>query len=167
MKRVKALVLGAVMVGAMGLMAGCGSDTVGYVDVQKVSQQSQKMQDVTKEMQAKNDELTAQLNAINPETNPEEYAQKKQELSNEFRNFQQAKDEELENYFREEVGKVAKQEGASIVLVKGDVVSGGVDLTDKVLDAIGRVDPATANANATAAATTDANAGAATTDANK
>ncbi|MCF0156374.1 MAG: OmpH family outer membrane protein [Veillonella sp.] len=167
MKRVKALVLGAVMVGAMGLMAGCGSDTVGYVDVQKVSQQSQKMQDVTKEMQAKNDELTAQLNAINPETNPEEYAQKKQELSNEFRNFQQAKDEELENYFREEVGKVAKQEGASIVLVKGDVVSGGVDLTDKVLDAIGRVDPATANANANAAATTDANAGAATTDANK
>ncbi|MCF0154343.1 MAG: OmpH family outer membrane protein [Veillonella sp.] len=167
MKRVKALVLGAVMVGAMGLMAGCGSDTVGYVDVQKVSQQSQKMQDVTKEMQAKNDELTAQLNAINPETNPEEYAQKKQELSNEFRNFQQAKDEELENYFREEVGKVAKQEGASIVLVKGDVVSGGVDLTDKVLDAIGRVDPATANANANAAATTGANAGAATTDANK
>ena len=48
MKRTKSLVIGAVMVSAMSLLAGCGSDKVGYVDTNKIVQQSQKMADVNK-----------------------------------------------------------------------------------------------------------------------
>ena len=64
MKRTKSLVIGAVMVSAMSLLAGCGSDKVGYVDTNKIVQQSQKMADVNKDVAAKKAELEAKMNAV-------------------------------------------------------------------------------------------------------
>ena len=64
MKRTKSLVIGAVMVSAMSLLAGCGSDKVGYVDTNKIVQQSQKMADVNKDVAAKKAELEAKINLM-------------------------------------------------------------------------------------------------------
>lgn len=150
MKRTKSLVIGAVMVGAMSLLAGCGSDKVGYVDTNKIVQQSQKMADVNKDVAAKKAELEAKMNAVD-QSNATAVQKAQQDAQAEFEAYTNSKDKEIQDYFEDEVGKVAKQEGITVVLAHRAVAAGGVDLTDKVLDAVGRADTSSQEANQQAA----------------
>lgn len=150
MKRTKSLVIGAVMVGAMSLLAGCGSDKVGYVDTNKIVQQSQKMADVNKDVAAKKAELEAKMNAVD-QSDATAVQKAQQDAQAEFEAYTNSKDKEIQDYFEDEVGKVAKQEGITVVLAHRAVAAGGVDLTDKVLDAVGRADTSSQEANQQAA----------------
>ena len=50
----KRMATGAMMVCALGLVAGCGSsEKVGVVNTEKLVQESQKAKDINKEMEAK------------------------------------------------------------------------------------------------------------------
>ena len=74
-----------------------------------------------------------------------------QDAQAEFEAYTNSKDKEIQDYFEDEVGKVAKQEGITVVLAHRAVAAGGIDLTDKVLDAVGRADTSSQEANQQAA----------------
>ena len=58
----KRMATGAMMVCALGLVAGCGSsDKVGVVNTEKIVQESNKAKDLNKEMEAKQKEITDRL----------------------------------------------------------------------------------------------------------
>lgn len=153
MKHTKSLVMGAVMMGTMALLGGCGSDKVGYVDTVKLQQQSQKMQEVNKDVAAKKQELEQRLAAVDP-NDAQNYQKAQQDAQREWDTYTDSKDQEIQKYFEDEIGKVAKKEGVTVVLTRNAVASGGEDLTDKVLEQVGRADT---SATTTTAANGNAN----------
>ena len=52
-KKMKSLILGATMIMALPIIGGCGSNTIGYVDSQKVVTQTAKSIEINKEINAK------------------------------------------------------------------------------------------------------------------
>lgn len=154
MKHTKSLAIAAVMMGAMALLGGCGSDKVGYVDTIKLQQQSQKMQDVNKDVAAKKQELEQRLAAVDP-NDAQNYQKAQQDAQREWDTYTDSKDQEIQKYFEDEIGKVAEKEGVTVVLTRNAVASGGEDLTDKVLDQVGRADTS-ATTTTDAATTTNA-----------
>lgn len=154
MKHTKSLAIAAVMMGTMALLGGCGSDKVGYVDTIKLQQQSQKMQEVNKEVAAKKQELEQRLAAVDP-NDAQNYQKAQQDAQREWDTYTDSKDQEIQKYFEDEIGKVAEKEGVTVVLTRNAVASGGEDLTDKVLDQVGRADTS-ATTTTDAATTTNA-----------
>lgn len=154
MKHTKSLAIAAVMMGTMALLGGCGSDKVGYVDTIKLQQQSQKMQDINKDVAAKKQELEQRLAAVDP-NDAQNYQKAQQDAQREWDTYTDSKDQEIQKYFEDEIGKVAEKEGITVVLTRNAVASGGEDLTDKVLDQVGRADTS-ATTTTDAATTTNA-----------
>lgn len=154
MKHTKSLAIAAVMMGTMALLGGCGSDKVGYVDTIKLQQQSQKMQDINKDVAAKKQELEQRLAVVDP-NDAQNYQKAQQDAQREWDTYTDSKDQEIQKYFEDEIGKVAEKEGITVVLTRNAVASGGEDLTDKVLDQVGRADTS-ATTTTDAATTTNA-----------
>ena len=56
-KKMKSLILGATMIMALPIIGGCGSNTIGYVDSQKVVTQTAKSIEINKEINAKGNDI--------------------------------------------------------------------------------------------------------------
>lgn len=132
----KSVLAAMLLVGSVGLIGGCGSaETIGYVDVQKIMQESQKGQEVAQQANQKRQELTQKVDAAQGD---EAKAKANQEAQQEWAIFASTTQKSLHDYIEQNTGAVAKEKGVSIVLDKQAVTSGGEDLTDAVLDKMGR-----------------------------
>lgn len=119
-------------------VAGCGGRTAsfGYVDMQKVFQESQKVKDLQAQMEAKQKELLEKAQQEEGTVPQEEFDKKQQERNIEFMAFSQDIQKQFETTLRQVIDEVAKEKGLGAVLVKDNVLSGGTDITDDIIKKI-------------------------------
>ena len=133
-KKMKSLVLGATMIMALPIIGGCGSNTIGYVDAQKIMTQTSKSIEINKEINAKDKELQEKVNAADEATKAQVISDAKQD----YAAFTNAKEQELKQYIDQQVNELAKEKKLDVVLLKGAVVGGGVDVTDDLINKMGK-----------------------------
>ena len=133
-KRIKSLVLGASLVASMAVLGGCGSNNIGYVDSVKVANSTEKGIEITKEINAKKAELDAKIAAADEASKAQVTTDAKQD----FNAFTTAKNQELKQYIDQQVNELAKEKKLDVVLLKGAVVGGGVDVTDDLINKMGK-----------------------------
>lgn len=134
MKRITLVAL--IIVFSSVFIAGCGgrNASFGYVDMQKVFQESQKVKDLRAQMETKQTEIMGKMQEEEQANlSQEELAKKQQELSTEFMAFSQGIEKEFQTLFEKTVYEVAQEQKLGAVLTKENVLSGGVDITEAVI----------------------------------
>ena len=117
---------------AAAAVSACGSaNKVAVVDVQKVQQDSAKIQAIQKEITDKNAEIQ---NRLTTDSQADEDMQKKvQEAQQERMIFVQGKQKQIQSMVETQSAAVAKEKNIGIVMHKRVVPAGAVDITDEVL----------------------------------
>ena len=118
---------------AAAAVSACGSaNKVAVVDVQKVQQDSAKIQAIQKEITDKNAEIQNRLTTDSQAGLSDEDMQKKvQEAQQERMIFVQSK--QIQSMVETQSAAVAKEKNIGIVMHKRVVPAGAVDITDEVL----------------------------------
>ena len=145
-KKVKRLVAGALMAATLGLVAGCGTqDQVGYVDGQTLMTQSQKGVDAKNKLMAKQQEIQKRVAQETRGKSQEEQQQIMAKADQEFSIYQQAIVKDFRNNLDANVQAVAKEKHLTMVVEKNTLISGGEDITNDVLDKMGKAKDASAS----------------------
>ena len=97
----KSLILGATMIMVLPIIGGCGSNTIGYVDSQKVVTQTAKSIEINKEINAKGKELQAKIDAADEASKAQVTTDAKQD----FNAFTTAKNQELKLQKMKQINK--------------------------------------------------------------
>ena len=130
----KRMATGAMMVCALGLVAGCGTtDKVGVVNTVKLVQESQKAKDINKEMEAKQKEVTDRLAQVQGTQTEDQFHQTQMNAQQELQIFGQAKGKEFKAYVESNIQAVAKEKELTVVANDQAIVTGGIDITEDVL----------------------------------
>ena len=130
----KRMATGAMMVCALGLVAGCGiTDKVGVVNTEKLVQESQKAKDINKEMEAKQKEVTDRLAQVQGTQTEDQFHQTQMNAQQELQIFGQAKGKEFKAYVESNIQAVAKEKELTVVANDQAIVTGGIDITEDVL----------------------------------
>lgn len=123
MRRIGFAVLMVVMMAALG---GCSNaNTVGIVDTNKVMTDSAKVKEIREKMMS----LEADLSKQQATASKEEMQAKQAAAEVEVTKMQQ----DFKTQFEKAVDEVAKEKKLSVVLHKGGVATGGIDVTDDVV----------------------------------
>ncbi|WP_346353592.1 OmpH family outer membrane protein [Azotosporobacter soli] len=131
MKRIGLVVL---MVLVMGLLGGCsGAATVGVVDMNKVMTDSPKVKDLQEQLKTKGTALEEGLNKEKASLSPEEFQKRQEQAYGEFVKLQQDVKGQFDTSLNKAMEEVAKDKKLGVILHKGGVATGGVDVTDEVL----------------------------------
>lgn len=158
-KRMKSLMLGATLIVALPILGGCGSNNIGYVDSIKVANNTEKGIAITKEINAKDKELQAKVAAADEATRPQVI----QEARQEFAAFSNAKASEYRQYQEQQINELVKDKKLDVVIEKGAVIGGGTDVTEDLINKMGKASEADIKAmeqEAQAEAAQEAQAGA-------
>ena len=145
MKKQYIIGIGALLIGtAVGMCFTC-SPKIAVVNVNQVVQAYPKLSLVQRENALKVGELSQWLDAAQKKIDAEKdktkkaaliqqtqavAVQRKAEIQKEYAQ----KTTELDNEITEIIANVAKKSGCKVVFAKASVVSGGVDITEKVLE---------------------------------
>ena len=114
---------------AAAAVSACGSaNKVAVVDVQKVQQDSAKIQAIQKEITDKNAEIQNRLTTDSQAGLSDEDMQKKERMI-----FVQSKQKQIQSMVETQSAAVAKEKNIGIVMHKRVVPAGAVDITDEVL----------------------------------
>ncbi|MBE6091752.1 OmpH family outer membrane protein [Selenomonas ruminantium] len=119
-------------------MASAASSNVGVVDYSQIMSQHPKVQAASNEMQTAVQEAQKEFEEKSANMNDNEkrdyYTQTQQRLQQKNQELM----EPITKNVEESVKKVAEQKGLSVVLDKGAVVYGGVDITQDVLKQVSK-----------------------------
>ena len=116
------------------LMAAAAVSACGSANVQKVQQDSAKIQAIQKEITDKNAEIQNRLTTDSQAGLSDEDMQKKvQEAQQERMIFVQSKQKQIQSMVETQSAAVAKEKNIGIVMHKRVVPAGAVDITDEVL----------------------------------
>ena len=130
----KRMATGAMMVCALGLVAGCGSsDKVGVVNTEKIVQESNKAKELNKEMEAKQKEITDRLAQVQGTQSEEEFHNTQMNAQQELQIFGQAKSKEFKAYVESNIQSVAKEKELTVVANDQAIMTGGIDITEDVI----------------------------------
>ncbi len=130
----KGLLIGAAMMGSL-LMAGCGSDAkFGTIDMNRVWNESEKLQTIQAEYTAKAQDLTTKLQQEQAALPADQFQQKQQEAYQELSQIKRELGAQLETTMKTAADQVAQDKGLSLILVKESVAQGGIDVTDDVIN---------------------------------
>ena len=136
----KRMATGAMMVCALGLVAGCGSsDKVGVVNTEKIVQESNKAKDLNKEMEAKQKEITDRLAQVQGTQSEEEFHNTQMNAQQELQIFGQAKSKEFKAYVESNIQSVAKEKELTVVANDQAIMTGGIDITEDVIKKMNEV----------------------------
>ncbi len=160
MKRgMKQLLVALSLVVATGFIAGCGSsEKAGYVDSLKIRQESAKAQELEGKITQRQQAIQERLQKAQQEKSAEEFNTEVQKARQEMSAFSSAMSTEYRNSVEAATAQVAKEKKLTVVLDQAAMVQGGEDITDAVLDKMGRkaANNTTDSANATNAASGNA-----------
>lgn len=155
-KGIRRLVAGVFLTTTVLALAGCGStDKVGYVNVYTLRTQSAKAMELQKKVEDKDKEIQTRLDQVKATKSDDEYRQEDAKASREFDIYRNAMSSEFKNYVESNVAQVAKDQKYTIVVDGMSVTEGGTDLTEAVLEKMGKAQADTSsNASTGAGATT-------------
>lgn len=117
-----------------GMLAGCGaSETMGYVDMQKITKESPKAQTMQQEIEKKRQEISQRLDSQKGSLSDQDFAKKQQEAQQEMQVFAEVQQKQFMSYMESQMAAVAKEKDLGIIVIKNAVHQGGVDVTEDVL----------------------------------
>ena len=127
------------LIASMSILAGCGNnEKIAYVDTVKIQQESTKAHEIEDKIKAKQEDVGKRLEAVKAKGNEEEYTAAVQKANQEMSIYSKAMAKEMESYVDGNLGQIAKDGGYTLVVDKYANISGGTDITEQVLDKIGR-----------------------------
>ena len=131
MKRIGLVMLMVFMVAMLG---GCSnSATIGVVDMNKVMTDSPKVKELQEQLKTKGTALEEGLNKEKATLKPEEFQKRQEQAYNEFVKAQQDVKGQFDTTLNKVLEEVAKEKKLGVILHKGGVANGGIDVTDEVL----------------------------------
>lgn len=136
------------LIGLAAVISACGSESkVGVVDVQKVQQESTKIQAIQKEMTDKDAEIQKRLTAdADAGLSDEEMQKKVQEAQQERTIFIQSKQKQIQSMVESQSAAIAKEKNIGIIMHKRVVPAGAIDITDDILKKLNGAADESANA---------------------
>jgi Skp family chaperone for outer membrane proteins len=125
---------GAILVlGAVVLTNGCGT-TIGVVDSQRVLNESVKALQYQRQLDDREKQMAAELSALAPQVSQAELSARRARLLTELAQMRRDLEAQLNQEIYQVAGRVARQDGLRIVIVKGASLRGGRDVTQQVID---------------------------------
>ncbi|MHB8730505.1 MAG: OmpH/Skp family outer membrane protein [bacterium] len=125
---------GAILVlGAVVLAGGCGS-TIGVVDSQRVLNESVKALQYQRQLDDREKQMAAELSALAPQVSQAELTARRARLLTELAQMRRDLEAQLNQEIYVVAGRVARQDGLRVVIVKGAALRGGRDITQQVID---------------------------------
>lgn len=141
-KKTKRIFAGLALMLSVTVLAGCGSqDKVGYVNQTKIIQETQKGNDISKKFQDKQIEIMTRLQQAQNSQDAATFLKTQADAQKEMQVFQQALESEFESSLQATAASIAQEKGLTMVTKQGVVVGNGVDITDEVIQKMGKVDP--------------------------
>ena len=125
---------GAILVlGAVVLTSACGT-TIGVVDSQRVLNESVKALQYQRQLDDREKQMAAELSALAPQVSQAELSARRARLLTELAQMRRDLEAPLNQEIYRVAGRVARQDGLRIVIVKGASLRGGRDVTQQVID---------------------------------
>ena len=116
------------------LFAGCGSeDKVAVVDYQRLEAESPKIKAIQQDIVNKNKEIADRMAAEDKSQSQEDLQKKMAAAQQERQIFMQSKQKQIQSLVETQCAAIAKEKQIGIVMHKGTVPVGAVDITDEVL----------------------------------
>lgn len=141
-KKTKRIFAGLALMLSVTVLAGCGSqDKVGYVNQTKIIQETQKGNDISKKFQDKQVEIMTRLQQAHDTQDAATFLKTQSDAQQEMQVFQQALESDFESSLQATAAAIAQEKGLTMVTKQGVVVGNGVDITDEVIQKMGKVDP--------------------------
>jgi len=136
------------LIGLAAAISACGSESkVGVVDVQRVQQESTKIQAIQKEMTDKDAEIQKRLATdADAGLSDEEMQKKVQEAQQERTIFIQSKQKQIQSMVESQSAAIAKEKNIGIIMHKRVVPAGAIDITDDILKKLNGAADESANA---------------------
>jgi Skp family chaperone for outer membrane proteins len=122
-----------VALAAVLLTSGCG-DAIGVVDSQRVLNESVKALQYQRQLDDREKQMAAELATLAPQVSRAELAARRARLLTELSQMRRDLEIELNQDLYQVAGRVARQDGLRIVLVKAPTLRGGRDVTQQVID---------------------------------
>ncbi len=124
-----------ILTSAMALLvAGCGqSEKVGTVDFEKVARESGQAQQITQEINAKQQEIVARLQQAQATLPEAEFKAKEEAAKHELQIFQMSKKQQFEALVQSQAALIAKEKKLGIIMHQQAVHANGVDITDELI----------------------------------
>lgn len=121
------------VLGAAVLASGCGG-AIGVVDSQRVLNESVKALQYQRQLDDREKQMAAELSALAPQVSQAELSARRARLMTELAQMRRDLEGELNQQIYQVAGRVARQDGLRIVIVKGAALRGGRDVTQQVID---------------------------------
>ena len=120
---------------AAALMVGrCGAAPVGLVDSQRVLNESVKALQYQKELNDREKQMVAELNAVAPQVSRADLSARRARYMTELGQMKRDFEAQLTQQLNQAAAEVAKQDHLRFVLLRAPVWSGGQDITQQVID---------------------------------
>ena len=103
--------------------------------MERVAKESKTGHELQARLEAKKNELIAQAQSF--QGSPEQMMTKQQEFQKEMQTFSQQVGREFQTSVQQASSQVAQDKKLGIILIKEQVVSGGVDITEEVITKLG------------------------------
>ena len=131
MKRIGLVML---MVFMVALLGGCSNAaTIGVVDMNKVMSDSAKVKELQEQLKTKGAALEEGLNKDKDTLKPDEFQKRQEQAYNEFVKAQQEVKGQFDTTLNKAMEEVAKDKKLGVILHKGGVATGGIDVTEEVI----------------------------------
>lgn len=145
-KIIAGAVLGIIL-GAVLCCALCPKNKIAFVDLQKIVENSKSVVNLKQEREMQIAALQEWVKGPVSEIEKEKNAKKKEELSQKYQQELAVKSQAIQNQYLQNLAKidaeltaiiatVATEEGFSLTLNKTSVLTGGTDITDKVIQKV-------------------------------
>jgi Skp family chaperone for outer membrane proteins len=123
-----------VLVSAAVLLAGGCAAPVGVVDTQRVLNESVRALQYQKQLDDREKQMAAELNALAPQVGKGELAARRARFLTELGQMRSDLETQLNQQIAQVAAQIAQQDRLRLVLVKGPVLVGGRDITQQVID---------------------------------
>lgn len=148
--KIKYMLAAAVIAVASVVMAGCGSETkLGYVDVQKVTDEAPQIKAIKADIDAKDKELAAKAQELDQKKgsmSQEDLNKAQADLQRQYQGLSMQYQSKVKNAMDKAMADISKEKDLSAIVPKDNVrsngmnvqkqpfvVEGGIDITDEVI----------------------------------
>ncbi|HET7265052.1 MAG TPA: hypothetical protein VFL28_10310 [bacterium] len=121
------------MLSAAMVANGCGG-AIGVVDSQRVLNESVKALQYQRQLDDREKQMAAELQALAPQVSQAELTARRARLLTELGQMRRDLEAQLNQEIYQVAGRVARQDGLRVVIIKGAALVGGRDVTQQVID---------------------------------
>ena len=123
-----------ILVLAAALVSGACTAPVGIVDTQRVLNESVRALQYQKQLDDREKQMAAELNALAPQVGKGELAARRARYLTELGQMKRDLETQLNQQIAQVAAQIAQENRLRLVLVKGPVLGGGRDITQQVID---------------------------------